>query len=308
MDLPSNLKSNTGVQGALEEKRRPLAQRMITGIATAIVAYLLDFLPGTHLPQAWAGFPFALGIGIISIIAVSEFYAAVRRQGAEPSEPLGLIACVAFQLLAWHGEGRSLDPILPLFLTMLVLAIMIIELVKPKHKPILNIGSTLLGGIYCGWLFSYLVLLHEAKLPLSIPVAGTTPGEWLVLAILSITALNDSGGLFAGKIFGRNKLAPNISPSKTWEGAIGGIIVSCVVGAAFGVLLKISIIGFAAIGGVLAVVGLVGDLCESAMKRELGVKDFGVILPGHGGILDRVDSILFVAPVGYYLIEFLLKH
>ena len=139
------------------------------------------------------------------------------------------------------------------------------------------------------------------------PIQGTTPGEWLVLFILCVTSGNDIGALFSGRGFGKHKLAPNISPSKTWEGALGGIIVSSVVAFGFAEALKIPLLGTTLIGAVLACVGLIGDLCESAMKRELGVKDFGVILPGHGGFLDRVDSILFIAPVGYYLLVLMLR-
>jgi phosphatidate cytidylyltransferase len=215
---------------------------------------------------------------------------------------------VLFQLVAWHGEGRAFDPFLPGFLTLIVLAIMLVELVKPKQKPILNIGTTLLGCIYIGWLFSYLVLLHETTLPMVVPLQGTTSGEWLVILLLAITSSNDSGALLVGSLIGKHKLAPNISPSKTWEGAVGGVIIASMVSYGFAVLLHLPNLEILLAGAALATVGLIGDLCESAMKRELGVKDFGMILPGHGGVLDRVDSILFIAPVGYYLLEGILRH
>jgi phosphatidate cytidylyltransferase len=257
------------------------------------------FLPGN-------GLPFALAVALISVMAVSEFYRAVRRQGAEPSDGLGLFACIVFQLAAWRRDGHLLDPYLPALLTLLVLVTMLVELIKPKHKPILNIGATLLGAIYCGWLFSFLVLIHGLNVVAKAPISHTTPGQWLVAFVIGVTAANDSGGLFIGNWLGRHKLAPSISPSKTWEGAVGGLVLSILAACGVGLWIHLPIASAIAMGAVFAIVGLIGDLCESALKRELGVKDFGVILPGHGGILDRIDSVIFTAPVAYYIFVFLL--
>jgi len=283
-----------------EKRRKSLLLRIVTGVGVIVVVSCVNFVPGS-------GLPFALSVAVISIIAASEFYRAVRKQGAEPSELLGLLACVLFQVEAWRRAGNTQDPFLPAFLTLLILVTMLVELVKPKQKPILNIGATLLGGIYCGWLFSFLVLLHGTHMLNYVPIAGTRPGQWLAFFVIGVTAANDSGGLFVGNALGRHKLAPAISPAKTWEGAAGGAVLSIITAALIGRWIHLPLGPAIALGALMAVAGLIGDLCESALKRELKVKDFGVILPGHGGILDRIDSILFTAPVAYYFLLILMN-
>ena len=278
-------------------KKKSLLHRVLTGIGAALFVIVMIFIPSGKV----AGLPFALAVAILSLIAASEFYRAVRRQGAEPNEPLGFIACLLFQLAAWDRGSSTLDPFLPALLTLLVLVTMLIELAKPKQKPILNMGATLLGSIYCGWLLSFTVLLHNSNMLVRAPIHGTLPGEWLVLFVIACTSFNDVGGLFVGSAFGKTKLAPLISPGKTWEGAFGGVVFAAGLGTALGAWIHMPLVTAAALGAVLAVVGLVGDLSESALKRDLGVKDFGVLLPGHGGVLDRIDSVLFTAPVAYYL-------
>jgi phosphatidate cytidylyltransferase len=279
-----------------EAKRKSVFQRIVTGTGFMLFCIVLTFMPQVH------GLPFVLAVAVLSIIGAQEFYSAVRRQGAEPSEVLGFIACILFQLAAWRQDGAYLDPYLPAFMTLLVLVTMFVELVKPKNKPILNIGATLLGAIYCGWLFSFLIVIHGSHLIAHPPIQGTTTGEWLAIFVIIVTSFNDIGGLIGGNLAGRHKIAPLISPKKTVEGAIGGLILAAAVASLLGAWIKIPLIVAAPMGVVLGITGLAGDLCESALKRYLGVKDFVVILPGHGGLLDRIDSILFTAPVAYYFL------
>ncbi len=200
---------------------------------------------------------------------------------------------------------------------LLVITTLLTELGKRHPKPIVTIGTTFLGAVYVGWLFSYLTLLHGmqpgmirhngADRPLLIPpFPHTTPGEWLVIFVSACTWLCDTGALFAGKAFGRHKLAPNISPGKTWEGSLGGLLTAVITGAALGHWLHLPMIHALLLGFFCGLAGQFGDLCESALKRDLGVKDFGTVLPGHGGILDRIDSLLFSAPLAYYYVLFFL--
>jgi len=293
-------------------RRAVLTRRIITGILGAsgyLVAVFSDQVL-RHTIHVWPAFlqglPFALGVAVFSIIGVEEFYHAVRRQGAMPSDFLGYVVCIIFQLAAWRRAGSKLDPYLPALLCLLVLITLLVELAKKQHKPILNIGATLLGAIYVGWLFSFLTLLHGLNAIVKPPIPGTTPGEWLVVFVTAITWIGDTGGLFVGYYLGRHKLAPNISPNKTWEGAVGSIC--CAVLMAWGLARWIAFpMPHALILGVLlGAFGLVGDLCESSLKRDLGVKDFGVLFPGHGGVLDRIDSILFTAPLAYYYFTFIV--
>src|SRR5207302_6871144 len=160
-----------------------------------------------------------------------------------------------------------------------------------------RIGMAVLGVVYPGLLLSALV-----------PLRGLDRGEWWIILALTVTWLNDTGAYFAGRAFGRRKLYPRISPSKTWEGAAGGLAAS-VVGAllvkALGWLPQLPWWGSVIVGAGAAVLGPVGDLSESMLKRAYGAKDSSGLLPGHGGVLDRVDALLFTAPFVLFCASFL---
>ena len=283
--------------------------RIVVGVLLAALYIYLVF--------AANGLPFALFIATLSVIAAKEFYNAVKKQGGEPTEALGLIACIGFHLAAWTYFGQRVSTYLPALLLVLVLSTLLGELGKRRPKPIVTIGTTLMGAVYAGWLLSYLTLLHGMQpgmsrpngenMPLLIPpFHNTTPGEWLVIFVSACTFMSDTGALFVGKALGRHKLAPAISPGKTWEGSLGGVLTSLVTGAALGLWLHLPLVHALGLAALCAVFGQIGDLCESALKRDLGVKDFGTVLPGHGGILDRIDSLLFSAPLAYYYVLFFL--
>jgi len=122
-----------------------------------------------------------------------------------------------------------------------------------------------------------------------------------------VTWITDTGAYFVGSRFGRRKLAPRLSPNKTVEGAIGGLIFATAMSIAWGSWIGLPWWHCAILGPILGFLGQIGDLCESALKRDLGIKDFGGIMPGHGGILDRFDSLLFTAPIAYYYLGLALK-
>jgi phosphatidate cytidylyltransferase len=150
-----------------------------------------------------------------------------------------------------------------------------------------RVSLAVLGALYPGLLIGALVPLRQ--LPL---------GFWWVFLALTVTWANDTGAYFAGRAFGKHKLYPRISPSKTWEGAVGGtlssIVGACVVQHFF--LTTLSLHGAMVIGAGAAILGPMGDLSESMLKRAYGAKDSGKLLPGHGGLLDRLDALLFNAP------------
>jgi phosphatidate cytidylyltransferase len=133
-------------------------------------------------------------------------------------------------------------------------------------------------------------------------------GEWWVLWLLLVIFAGDTGAFYAGRALGQRKLYPQVSPGKTWEGAAGGVLLSLAVGLAAGkyLLPEAGLKGLAWLALVLAITGLLGDLFESMLKRQAQIKDAGQILPGHGGMLDRLDSLLFAAPVVVYARVFLL--
>ena len=152
--------------------------------------------------------------------------------------------------------------------------------------------KTMLGVIYIPLLFSYLILIRDGD-----QMEGA---KWIIL-ILAIVFAGDVGALYAGTFFGKHKLSPAVSPNKTIEGSLGGISVNIIIGICFKLLLLpelswgISFLFFISLG----IVGQVGDLFESGLKRVAGIKDSGGIFPGHGGILDRADATMLAAPVAY---------
>ena len=166
-----------------------------------------------------------------------------------------------------------------------------------------DFAITLSGVLYIGWLGAYLVSVR------SLP-----EGMWWVLLVLPAIWFADAGAYFIGRAFGRHKLSPRLSPKKTWEGYIGGVVVAP-IGTALLAVLWASLAGpgsaitpldGAILGLVLGVVAPLGDLGESMIKRQFGVKDLGKILPGHGGAFDRIDLWLWAAAIGYYIIIWLL--
>lgn len=167
-----------------------------------------------------------------------------------------------------------------------------------RRDVVRELSATTLFGLWVGFLASYAILL----------VNRPSGGAMAVLAVIGAAVFTDIGGYGFGVAFGRHKVAPGISPNKTWEGLIGGLVVAVALGA--GVLPLLHPMFTPAVGAVLAgacgLASFAGDLTESMVKRDFGVKDLGSVLPGHGGILDRVDGILFALPVGFYILELMV--
>jgi phosphatidate cytidylyltransferase len=185
------------------------------------------------------------------------------------------------------------------------MATLVSQILSRDRQPLANVGVTFLGVIYVGWLFSYLIFLRSIPGTVDVPfpfinLPDMARGAWLVLYVIAVTWSTDAGAYFAGVRFGRHKLAPTLSPKKTIEGALGGLVAATAMSLAWGAWIELPWWHCLVLGPLLGTLGQVGDLCESALKRDLGIKDFGALLPGHGGILDRFDSLLFTAPVAYY--------
>jgi phosphatidate cytidylyltransferase len=167
------------------------------------------------------------------------------------------------------------------------------------------LGTTVLGAIYVGWLISFymrLRIMDHHTVIMNPRIPDDHVGSWLVILVCIVTWMGDIGGMVIGNFLGSKKLAPTISPSKTWEGAIGGVLCGTTSGTFLGLYLGFDLTASITISLLMSVFGLVGDLCESALKRNLGLKDFGGAFASHGGVLDRIDSLLFTAPVAYYFI------
>jgi phosphatidate cytidylyltransferase len=258
-----------------------LVTRVLTAVAIAVVALIM-----LRLGRVPATFMVAVIVGA----AAFELYEAFRRAGYHPATVLGLLGCISIVPIA-YSNGVEAFPLVIVLVTAFTLLWYMAEVVSAR--PIVNIAITLFTFVYIGVFGAFAGLLLSAP-------DGT--GFILGLAICAIGY--DVAGYFIGTQFGRSRMSPRLSPNKTWEGLLGGMIASLVLGGIVGKVLapwngKIS--HGLALGVIVAIVAPIGDLCESMIKRDLGLKDLGSILPGHGGVLDRFDAMLFCLPAVYYL-------
>jgi phosphatidate cytidylyltransferase len=271
------------------------------------VASALVLLPLIVVLVWWSIWSVVVGVAVAIIIGLLELYAAFTAGGYQPRIGLGLGIALALVASVALRPLVALD-LLPLLLAGAILASLIAELLRPQQEDALPAWAlTFAGALYIGWLLSHFVLLRQLTTPLSsgpLTSLGIEPGAAWVFLVMAITFLQDTAAYFVGRRWGRHKLAPALSPKKTWEGAAGGM-----AGAVAASLICIPLLGLPLGFGAGAVLGLIGgcvgplgDLAESLIKRHVGLKDAGKIIPGHGGILDRADSLLFTAPVLYYLI------
>jgi phosphatidate cytidylyltransferase len=264
---------------------RDLPVAIGAGVAIGVVA-LIAFSRG----PAWA----AAIATIVVVAAAAEAFDVFRRSGYKPATLLGLVATVSLMLGAYIRGERAI----PLVLALSVMFSMLWYLFGVvRARPALNLGVTFLGLLWVGFLGSFATLM--LRYPDREGVA------FLLGTVLAVVA-NDVGALFFGRQFGNTALAPEISPNKSWEGFGGGLLLSVIVCVA--IVSRIhpwDLKSAFLLALVASIVGPIGDLCESMIKRDLGLKDTSSILPGHGGVLDRFDAILFVLPAAYYLVELL---
>ena len=253
----------------------------------------------------YGGLPFLIFCTGVIIVSLFEFYDMLRSKGIRTLRITGVIFAIVLCLCAYWGRteymNASLTFILILFLSLQLLA-------REPRASVANLSNTLLGLLYIGWLFSYLIVLR--KLPM---------GKECLFALLLITWIGDSGAYIIGTKWGRHKLIPRISPKKSIEGAGGGLVSSLLAALLTRWLfitplasrwfnpLDLSITHYVVLGLLLGTVGQVGDLAESLLKRDAKVKDSSRIIPGHGGLLDVIDSLLFTAPVMYYYTIYVIE-
>jgi CDP-diglyceride synthetase len=234
---------------------------------------------------------------VVVVLAAAEAYAALRRSGSHPATLLGLVATGA-AMVAAYAKGVSA---LPLVLVLLIVTSMIWYLVGAERgSPVAGISATVLGFAWVGLLGSFAgLMLAPSQYP-------DRHGITFLFGAVAATVSADVGALVIGGWRGRHPLAPHVSPHKTWEGLIGGTFLAVLVSAALvGQVHPWTPAKAAVLGLVAAVLAPLGDLCESLIKRDLNLKDMGSLLPGHGGVLDRVDGLLFVLPATYYLVRVL---
>ena len=256
----------------------------------------------------WGDWALAIVLSVLAALAAWEFFRMARETGALPLDPAG-IALAALLPIAVHAQRLgfytlSLTAIVALAL---VLFASTIWLRGPAGKPMSAVSITSFGVLYAG-LFAYIYALRYHDY-----AVGAGAGTALVFLPILLTWTTDVGAYAFGRMFGRKKLLPSVSPGKTVEGAVGGLgltIVLCLLYVRF-ILMPYAQLGLTIQGAVLfaiviSVAAQTGDLAESLLKREAGVKDSSRILPGHGGILDRFDGLLFVMPIAFLMLGRLL--
>jgi phosphatidate cytidylyltransferase len=292
----------------------PAPERALSNLALRLLTAAV--LIPTVVAMIFAGSTWVLGtVVVVTLLGLHEFYGLIEQKGAEPLRGFGLVAGTALPVVAFFGNEYHATVIM----TAVLLAMMVGQLGKAQiGQALASISGTFFGVFYVGWLLSHAVVLREFHRILASKygeavVADMHPdvGGFYLFFVISVVVAGDAGAYFAGHAWGRRKLAPRISPGKTVEGALGGAAAGIVMALALKLGFDLAApalsahLGFWAaglLGLVLAVVGLVGDLVESLLKRDAHVKDAGRSLPGMGGVLDRIDSNLLAIPVMYYLL------
>jgi phosphatidate cytidylyltransferase len=257
----------------------------------------------------WSVWSVAGTVVLATVAGLIELYSAFRRGGYHPRTLVGIGSALAIITAIGFQSTVAFDLLLPV-VTCVIIVSLVAELAYPQPPGSLpSWGLTLAGAFYLAWLLSHFILLRSVNAPalhdsIFTPL-GMQPGVAWIYYACAITWLQDTSAYFVGRRFGRHKLAPILSPKKTWEGAAGGMLGAILTGAVCVLLLglPITLLQGALLGLVGGIVGPLGDLCESLIKRQVGLKDAGSLIPGHGGILDRADSLLFTVPILYYLIR-----
>ena len=290
--------------------------RILSGIIAIALALGMIILGGWY---------FTLGFSIIVYLGLLEYFQLVRAKGIEPAAKSTIVVSLLLLVTATLSPTLT-DAVFPIAGTFICFYL----LFQPKMATIADVASSILGLLYGGYLPSYWVrlrvgLTHASSLPLdatasasNLPLDGYWPSSWTDFSALpeALTATllgfgciwaADIGAYFFGKFFGRTRLSI-ISPKKTVEGAIFGVagsIAVAMVGAWYLHWPTWQVSGII-LGTLVGIASLLGDLTESMMKRDAGVKDSGQLIPGHGGMLDRTDSYVFTAPLVYYFVTLLL--
>jgi phosphatidate cytidylyltransferase len=233
---------------------------------------------------------------LVVLLATAEAYAAFRRSQYHPATLLGLVAVLSLMIETYNKGVAAL----PLVLVLLVAGSFIWYLarVEPAAEPVSGLASTVFVFTWVGAFGSFAALLLNPNL------FPDRHGIAFILAAVIVTVADDVAALLVGSAMGRHPLAPSISPNKSWEGLVGGAIAAILVSVIVVHFIHPWTVGKAFVYGVVvAIVAPLGDLSQSMIKRHLGVKDMGRLLPGHGGILDRVDGLLFVIPATYFVVK-----
>lgn len=266
--------------------------RVVTGIAIGVFV-LACVIAG--------GIPLMLLVMYIAVIGSKEYVNILQKKGFRPFLHLIIVADFCFVLLT---AFKRFD-LVPVVLTFGTISSFALVLWKGRQPYIANVATTVLGFIYGGWLPCYVILLRQINLDsLGFFSIRMNSGLGFMLLLFCTILMTDVGGYFFGSKFGKTPLAPVVSPKKTVEGAIGGTVLAILAAMIIGWTINIEWYQSLIAGLLITTFAQIGDLAESLIKRDAGVKDSGNSLPGHGGFLDRADSYLFSTPVAYFYFNY----
>lgn len=254
----------------------------------------------------WFGPPwFSIVVAVAALLGVIEFYTIVFKTTSRPLVIFGMLWTLFFIFNADYSQQYGSDTVriaatLALVATAIILSLLCSILLRASREKVLASWMwSLLGVLYIGWLLSYWILIMNSE--------EWVGRDWVLLGLFSTFAV-DTTAYFVGSRWGRHKLAPTISPAKTWEGAIGGLVGAIAAGVLLALILDmdVSYVKIIVLGSLIGVFAQLGDLAESKIKRVATVKEAGSLIPGHGGILDRLDSIVFTGVLVYYCLKWFI--
>ncbi|MTA55865.1 MAG: phosphatidate cytidylyltransferase [Actinobacteria bacterium] len=264
-------------------------RKLLPSILVSLLLLAIIFTTINTEPLLFFGF-----IWVVIMIGVREIAHAYRKGGIELPDYVLMIAATVLLVATWNGETEGLAVSAGLTIPILMFTLLLIS----QKDFIKRSTSAVFITFYLAVLGGFILLL-----------ANHPDGALRILALVVLIACNDTFAYIAGVLLGKHKLAPSISPKKSWEGLIGGAIASIVGGSLiFHYLFEVNWIVGAAIGVMTVITATCGDLIESAIKRDLAIKDMSNLLPGHGGIMDRLDSALFTAPAVWFAFELIARY
>lgn len=279
-----------------------VSERREMGSTAKRVLASIVFLPCLLIIARRGGFYYLALIDIMILIGLWEFYKMMEAKGLKPYKTLGILSGLALSWYIFFRQGIYAN----FFLSIIFMGIMALELVrKEKGLAVYHTSVTIFGVFYVAWFGSHLILLRE--LP-HLKGLDYSLGFSFVVVVFVLTWCYDTGAYFIGSRFGRHRIFRSISPGKTLEGVFGGIAFSLI-----GILITrmiiasyLSIVQSVILAVGVSVIGQVGDLVESMIKRDVKIKDASKTIPGHGGVLDRFDSLLFTSPLIYYYFKYFI--
>jgi phosphatidate cytidylyltransferase len=268
----------------------------MAGNLTKRVLFAVVAIPAAAGVLWLGGWWLAAAVAALAVLGAREVYDLAARQGIAPLRLVGYGGAAVLPLAAYGARSWPLVvEAAPYLAVIWLLKVLVLAMARgPGQKPLAAVSITVFGALYASAPLAFLVTIRHGP---AVPLAGFA----LVLLPLALTWICDTAAFMAGSQFGGPKMAPVLSPRKTWSGAVGGVAGALLAAVLLGALLPrtgsaLSLAQLLGLGLMVGVVGQVGDVAESLLKREAGVKDSSNLIPGHGGVLDRLDSLYFVIP------------